>query len=102
MAAAPPTMMNSTPTWNRTRSSSGKFVVMLLATGFAQFFREFLERHQVVESLLNRQPQVLTKQRPVDVLLVSLNHGIGFDFEFSRCHGLSAAWRPALRNSSAN
>lgn len=75
-------MTNSTPARESTRISPSKSVSTLtgLSYGASHFCGELLQAHQVLETLLHGQTQVLANQRSIDVFLVELDHGIRLKF----------------------
>src|SRR5688572_18872575 len=84
VAATPPMRMYSTP-WplraSRRPRNSAMFASLLarLFTSSSQFLGEAVELQELLHALAGREFQVLADQRPVDVLLVGLDHGIGLE-----------------------
>jgi hypothetical protein len=54
-----------------------------LFTSASQFLGEAMELDELLDSLAGREFQVLADQRPVDVLLVHLDHGVGLERELT-------------------
>ena len=48
-----------------------------LAAGTSQLFCELLQGHKVFESLFDRETKILSDESTIDVLFVSLDHGVG-------------------------
>src|SRR5688572_9368785 len=67
VAAAPPTMMNRTRASASARSRARKSITLSgPATRCSELVREALQLHQLKESLLDAELQVLLQQRDVD------------------------------------
>ena len=81
MAAAPPTIRNSTPAAVRLKAvrENRSFFTPGVATCAPQLFSEFLQLHQLFESLGDRKRQVCPNQSAVDVTLISLDYRIMFE-----------------------
>ena len=100
VAAAPPTMMNSTRFPTRAPRSTSKSIIRCAAASATQFLRESLHGHELPESFLDGEPQVLSEERPVDVFLIVFDDRVD-SRNFSRGgHGerlrILARGRPAL------
>src|SRR5260221_7668908 len=86
IAATPPTMMSSTPTLLKAGRSCSRSTTEGMPPGSPHLLCKALEPHQIAQSLLVGQLEVLPEKGPVDIFLIGFDDRVGLEEELRFVH----------------